>query len=627
MGESQSFHQGTGGAGEEFYHTKVFHQNTTDMALKNLVGNRIMNDVIRDTVKNHNKQPGKIEWRVLVVDALSMKMVSACTKMHELSAEGITIVETIEKRREPMPAMEAIYLIGSSDSSVKCLLQDFSSQNRTTYKFAHVYFTEACPDDRFKEICNSLAAKRIKTLKEINIAFTPHEAQVYSLDSPDNFQLYYNPLRASEKSAAMEKMAEQIATLCSTLGEYPSIRYRADYDKNLELAQLVQQKLDAYKADDPTMGEGPEKARSQLIILDRGFDVTTALLHELTFQAMALDLLEIKNDVYKYEAGDDGNMKEVILDENDDLWVELRHQHIAVVSQNVTKKLKKFNAEKKIQSSGDKSDMRALSQMIKKMPQHQKELAKYSTHLHLAEECMKNYQGYIDKLCKVEQDLAMGTDAEGEKVKDHMKNIVPILLDQNVTINDKIRIILLYILSKNGISEENLTKLIQHAQIPPEKTCMIRNISNLGVNVVVDGNRRKVWQMRRKERTSENTYQMSRWTPVVKDIVEEAIEDKLDNNHFPFLGGQRQNTNRAAPTSARYGGWAQGKNQQSAAKTSPRIMVFIAGGATYSEMRAGYEVTNDKKNWEIVMGGTHIMTPEEFLDYVKDVAGSGDDEE
>ena len=96
------------------------------------------------------------------------------------------------------------------------------------FVFIHgIFIFSACPDDRFKEICNSLAAKRIKTLKEINIAFTPHESQVYSLDNKDNFQLYYNPLRASERSVAMEKMAEQIATLCSTLGEYPSIRYRA----------------------------------------------------------------------------------------------------------------------------------------------------------------------------------------------------------------------------------------------------------------------------------------------------------------------------------------------------------------------------------------------------------------
>jgi len=126
----------------------------------------------------------------------------------------------LEKKREPI-SMEAIYFLTPSEESVKLLMEDFSKAI-TQYKAAHVYFTEAIPDHLSEILSKSAAAKHMKSQEVVNISFRPYESQVYSLDLQANLSPAY-----SDRTNSLERMADQLATLCSTLGEFPSIRYRA----------------------------------------------------------------------------------------------------------------------------------------------------------------------------------------------------------------------------------------------------------------------------------------------------------------------------------------------------------------------------------------------------------------
>lgn len=110
-------------------------------------------------------------------------------------------------------------------------------------------------------------------------------------------------------------------------------------------------------------------------------------------------------------------------------------------------------------------------------------------------------------------------------------------------------------------------------------------------------------------------------SPSLQFIVpfQDTCEDKLDAKLFPYFGGgPMKGAPRAASSgsmSARYGQWHREKSQQT--RCGPRLIFFILGGVSYSEMRAAYEVMSSAaghgKQWDILVGGTHLLVPEGFI--------------
>jgi len=84
--------------------------------------------------------------------------------------------------------------------------------------------------------------------------------------------------------------------------------------------------------------------------------------------------------------------------------------------------------------------------------------------------------------------------------------------------------------------------------------------------------------------------------------------------------------------SARYH-WHKKDGDKLEAKSGPRIIFFVIGGLTCSEIRSAYEVSRDyvpqrsggrgnnqaREKWEVLVGSTHLVRPRDFLNMTGDL--------
>ncbi|KAK8484479.1 hypothetical protein V6N13_073488 [Hibiscus sabdariffa] len=625
--------------------------------------------LLYEMLRSAKVKDSKSTWKVLIMDKVTVKIMSYSCKMADITSEGVSLVEDIYRRRQPLPSMDAIYFIQPTKENVVMFLSDMSGRT-PLYKKAFVYFSSPIPRELVAHIKkDSSVLPRIGALSEMNLEYFAIDSQGFITDNGKALENLFGDEESTRKGdACLNVMATRIATVFASLREFPFVRYRAA--KSLDpmtmttFRDLIPTKLAAgiwnclvkYKS----IPNFPQTETCELLILDRSIDQIAPIIHEWTYDAICHDLLNMEGNKYVHEVpsktGGPPEKKDVLLDEHDPIWLELRHAHIADASDRLHEKMTNFVSKNKAAQlqhgsrEGSELSTRELQKIVQSLPQYSEQIGKLSLHVEIAGKINQiiRDQG-LRELGQLEQDLAFG-DAE-------MKDVIKFLsTNEAVSRENKLRLLMIlaaiYPEKFDGEKGLNLMKL---AKLPPEDMTAVNNMrllappsdakkSSAGAfSLKFDIHKKKHTTRKDRSSSEQETWQLSRFYPIIEELVEKLGKGELSKDDYPCMNDPSPSfhgTSRAAstheapvahsmrsrrtPTWARPRGSDDGYSSDSILrhassdfkKFGKRIFVFIVGGATRSELRVCHKLTG-KLNREVILGSTSLDDPPQFITKMK----------
>ncbi|KAK1408321.1 hypothetical protein QVD17_39988 [Tagetes erecta] len=581
-------------------------------------------------IRSTKRPDSKSNWKVLVMDKVTVRIMSHSCKMTELTEEGVSF---------------SLFML-LLKCSVVSLLSDMAGKEP-------MYRDSTVPTELVTRIKREPTIRsRVRAMKEINLEYFVIDSQCFITDHGKALEDLYVDEEINQKGdECLTAMANRIATVFASMLEFPFVRYRAA--KSLELTtmttfgDLIPTKLAAavwnclmkYK----TLTNFPQTETCELLILDRSIDQIAPIIHEWTYDAICHDLLEMDGNKYVYEVPrETGGLerKEVFLEEHDPLWLELRHLHIATASDRLHDKMTNFKSRNKAaqmhQGSRDGGALSThdLQKIVQALPQYSEQLEKLSLHVNIASKIHSiRRETVLNDVGKLEQDL-------------------------DVTNECKVRLLMIYAATHpKKFESDKLTTLMELASLSPDEMTAVNNMRFFRAPPEAKAfsalslkfhHKKEKHGLRKDHQGQESTLKLSRFHPMIEELIEKLSKNELPVNEYPcmndpsptFPGATHSASARLRDTPAgrsvrsRPSTWAKPRHTDDGypmsdsvksrttgefKKMGKRIFVFIIGGATRSELRVCHELTA-KLRREIILGSSSFDDPGQFVEKLKSLS-------
>ncbi|KAF5946397.1 hypothetical protein HYC85_016625 [Camellia sinensis] len=372
---------------------------------------------------------------------------------------------------------------------------------------------------------------------------------------------------------------------------------------------------------------------------------------------MCHDLLDMDGNKYVHEipskTGGEPEKKEVLLEDHDPVWLELRHAHIADASERLHEKMTNFVSKNKAaqlqQRDGAELSTRDLQKMVQALPQYNEQMEKLSLHVEIAGKINRIIREMgLRELGQLEQDIVFG-DAGTKEIINFLRTT------QDASCENKLRLLMIYAsVYPEKFEGDKATKLMQLAKLSREDMKTVKNMRMLegsdarkaatgSFSLKFDAHKRK--HAARKDRTGEEeTWQLFKFYPMLEELIEKLSKGELPKDEYQCMnepspmvrggfGGAQSVSARTSQAPAphsmrsrRTATWARPRHSDDGyssdsvlrnvsndfKKMGQRIFIFIIGGATRSELRVCHKLTT-KLRREVVLGSSSIDDPPQYI--------------
>uniref|UniRef100_A0A0C9S5J0 TSA: Wollemia nobilis Ref_Wollemi_Transcript_19053_2198 transcribed RNA sequence n=1 Tax=Wollemia nobilis TaxID=56998 RepID=A0A0C9S5J0_9CONI len=575
-------------------------------------------------------------YKVLILDKFCRDILSPLIRVKDLRKHGITLYFTIDKERQTIPDVPAIYFIQPTPSNIQRIVVDAS---RGVYESFYLNFSSSLPRPLLEELAagalKSDCVQRIAKVYDQYLEFITLENGMFSIAQPSTYVQLNDP-QAQDKDieTIVEGIVNGLFSVLATLGIVPIIRCARGGPAEMVASMLDSRLRDHLVSRNNLFTEagslGSSFQRPLLCIFDRNFELFAAVQHDWSYRPLVHDVLGMKlnrvsvhGDATAPGGGKGkGAVKSYELDDSDNFWVANSSAPFPKVAEEVETQLSKYkqDVEEVNRRTGGQRDMnfdgeeligntKHLMSAVNSLPELTERKKIIDKHTNIATALLGEIkERSLDSYCTMEDDMLTKGSID--------RNGLLTVLKGKGTQMDKLRLAIIYLLASETTipaDVEAIESTLKESEVDLSAFQYVKKIKSLNISLTSSsaGSKNNIVDW------AEKLYgqSLSAVTAGMKSLLSggrqlamtRTVEALMEARPNPDIDNYLLFDPRAPKSSSGVGSHSKGPFKEA--------IVFMVGGGNYIEYGSLQELAQRQQPIKnIIYGTTEVLTGAEFVE-------------